>query len=204
MKYRILGREPLHQGFLRVDACRLEHELFAGGSSGEVRRELVERGHAVVVMPYDPQLDAVVMVEQFRIGATVLLEGPWLLEFVAGMIEPGEDVQQVARREALEEAGLSLGELLQVAEYLPSAGACSEIVTILCGRVDASAAGGIHGLPDEHEDIRVQVLPFAQAFALVRQRRLRSAAPIIALEWLRRERSRLRRRWRCGGGVATV
>ena len=196
MKYRVLGREPLYRGFLGVDRVRLRHELYAGGESEEVVRELVERGHAVVVMPYDPVADAVVMIEQFRVGAMGLAGGPWLLEFVAGMIEPGEQVAEVARREAMEEAGLRLGALEPVAEYLPSAGACSETISIYCGRCDAAGAGGVHGLDSEHEDILVRVLPAGDAIALVDRRELRSAAPIIALEWLRRERARLLREWR--------
>ena len=196
MKYRVVARETVYEGFLRVQRWRLRHDLFAGGESGEMVRELVERGHAVVVMPYDARLDAVVMIEQFRIGASVLPEGPWLLEFIAGMVEPGESRETVACREAREEAGLELGELLPVAEYLPSAGACSETVSIFCARCDASRAGGVHGLAEEHEDIRVQRLSAEQAFALLDEQRLRSAAPIIALEWLRRRRDDLRRRWR--------
>ena len=196
MDYRVLGKETLYRGFLRLERWRLRHELFEGGESGEMVRELVERGHAVVVMPYDPLLDAVVMIEQFRVGACGLPEGPWLLEFVAGMVEPGESGADVAAREAREEAGLELGELLPVAEYLPSAGACSETVSIFCARCDASGAGGVHGLDAEHEDIRVHRLPATRAFALLDGRRLRSAAPIIALEWLRRNRETLRERWR--------
>ncbi len=196
MKYRVVARETVYEGFLRVQRWRLRHDLFAGGESGEMVRELVERGHAVVVMPYDARLDAVVMIEQFRIGASVLPEGPWLLEFIAGMVEPGESRETVACREAREEADLELGELLPVAEYLPSAGACSETVSIFCARCDASRAGGVHGLAEEHEDIRVQRLSAEQAFALLDEQRLRSAAPIIALEWLRRRRDELRRRWR--------
>lgn len=196
MRYRVLARETLYQGFLRIERWRLRHELFAGGESGDVVRELVERGHAVVVMPYDPLLDVVVMVEQFRIGANGLAQGPWLLEFVAGMVETGESAEDVAVREAREEAGLELGEMLPVAEYLPSPGACSETVSIYCARCQAGDAGGVHGLAEEHEDIRVQCVPVAQAFALVDERRLRSAAPIIALEWLRRHREGLRGRWR--------
>lgn len=191
----MLARETVYRGFLRVERWRLRHELFGGGESAEMVRELVERGHAVVVMPYDPLRDEVVMIEQFRVGASELADGPWLLEFVAGMVEPGESSVEVAVREAREEAGLELGELLPVAEYLPSAGACSETVSIFCARCDASGAGGVHGLRDEHEDIRVHRVPVANAFELLDGRRLRSAAPIIALEWLRRRREDLRGRW---------
>lgn len=193
-QFDVLEQEHCYRGFFRLDRYRIRHELFDGGSV-EIVREVFERGHAAAVLPYDPVLDRVVFIEQFRIGAIRRRGGPWLLEFVAGMVEPGESSVEVAVREAREEAGLELGELLPVAEYLPSAGACSETVSIFCARCDASGAGGVHGLQDEHEDIRVHRVPVANAFELLDGRRLRSAAPIIALEWLRRRREDLRGRW---------
>ena len=51
--------------------------------------------------PFDPVRDEVVLVEQIRIAAYDTSESPWLLEMVAGMIEAGETVEDVARREAL-------------------------------------------------------------------------------------------------------
>jgi len=50
--------------------------------------------------------------------------------------------------------------------------------------VDASTAGGLHGLADEGEDIRVHVMPMAQAFEAVREGRIQNAASLIALQWL--------------------
>ncbi|VED33490.1 ADP-ribose pyrophosphatase [Escherichia coli] len=73
--------------------------------SHEVRREIFERGHAAVLLPFDPVRDEVVLIEQIRIAAYDTSETPWLLEMVAGMIEEGESVEDVARREAIEEAG---------------------------------------------------------------------------------------------------
>lgn len=74
--------------------------------SHEVRREIFERGHAAVLLPFDPVRDEVVLIEQIRIAAYDTSETPRLLEMVAGMIEEGESVEDVARREAIEEAGL--------------------------------------------------------------------------------------------------
>lgn len=79
--------------------------------SGEVRREIFERGHAAVLLPFDPVRDEVVLVEQIRIAAFDTSESPWLLEMVAGMIEEGESVEDVVRREAVEEAGLTVGRV---------------------------------------------------------------------------------------------
>ncbi len=187
-----------YDGFFRLYRYRLRHRLFAGGWTPVICRELFERGHAVAVLPYDPCRDAVVLIEQFRIGALEAGGGPWLLECVAGMIEVGESPQAVAHREAAEEAGCALMELEFISEYLVSPGGTSERITLYCGRVDTNGVGGIHGLPEEHEDIRVTVVSFEQAMALLRKGRINSAAPIIALQWLAMNRQQLIAKWGCG------
>ena len=100
----IIARETLYRGFFSLDLYRFRHRLFNGGMSREITREIFERGHAAVLLPFDPVRDEVVLVEQIRIAAYDTSESPWLLEMVAGMIEAGETVEDVARREALEEA----------------------------------------------------------------------------------------------------
>ena len=102
----IIARETLYRGFFSLDLYRFRHRLFNGQMSHEVRREIFERGHAAVLLPFDPVRDEVVLIEQIRIAAYDTSETPWLLEMVAGMIEEGESVEDVARREAIEEAGL--------------------------------------------------------------------------------------------------
>jgi ADP-ribose pyrophosphatase len=197
MKYRfqILKKRVCYEGFFRLEAYRLRHELFAGGWSKVVDRELFQRGHAVALMPYDPKLDCVCMIEQFRIGALADPSGPWLLEFVAGIIEEGESPEQVARREAMEEGGLKVAELLPVSVFSLSPGGCSEHIHLFCGRVDAKNAGGIHGISEEGEDILLRVIPFADALALLRSKRIASATTIIALQWLTLNRDWLRDQW---------
>ncbi len=192
----ILGRERVYDGFFRVERLRLRHRLFAGGWSGTISRELFERGHAAAVLPYDPWRDAVVLIEQFRVGALDWPGGPWLLEIVAGMIEPGETSADVVRREAEEEAGCRIDRLEPIHEYHVSPGGTSERIELFCGRVDSRGVGGLHGLSDEDEDIRVTVHPFVDAFALLEAGRLPSATPIIALQWLERHRARLREAWK--------
>ncbi len=198
MKYgwQILDKRVCHDGFFRLERYRLRHELFAGGWSGELVRELLERGHAVAVLLYDPGREQVVMVEQFRIGAMASGEHAWMLEVVAGIVEADEDPQEVARRESREEAGCTVEALIPISRFIPSSGGCSEHVTLYCGRVDAAKADGVHGLAHEGEDIRVRVMPVAEALALLEDGTVLSAMTLIALQWLALNRSRLRERWR--------
>ncbi len=191
----ILERHPAWQGFFRLDVVRLRHRLFDGGWSREMQRELFVRGPAVVLLPYDPVRDQVVLIEQFRVGALDMPYSPWLLELVAGIVEEGEAPEAVARREADEEAGLDVAEVEFVCRYQVSPGGNTEEVLIYCGRVDAARAGGIHGLASEHEDIRVHVLDWTDAREAIDSGQVRNAAGIIALQWLALHREALRGRW---------
>ena len=192
----IIEKSDGYKGYFRVAVYRFRHRLFAGGWSEEIRREVFERGHAVGVLPYDPVADAVVLIEQFRIGAHAAGMDPWQTEIVAGIVEAGEEPDEVARRESREEAGLALTALMPICRYIVSPGASSESVALYCARVDSRGAGGIHGLPEEHEDIRVDVLPFAEAMQWLDQGRISNAIGIIALQWLALHRERVRAAWR--------
>ena len=193
--YEILDRETVYAGFFRMERYRLRHRLYAGEISAAMSRELFERGHAAAVLLYDPVADAVVLQEQFRVGALDDPGGPWLWEIVAGMIESGEAPEEVVRREALEEAGATVGQLAFICEYLSSPGGTSERISLYCGQVDSRELGGVHGLAEEHEDIRVEVVPYAQAWEMWLQGEINSASAIIALQWLAMQRDALRLAW---------
>lgn len=192
----LLRRETLFQGYFRVERYVLRHSLFAGGLSDPIQREIFERGEAAAVLPYNPADDTVSLIEQFRAGAYASGQNPWLYEIVAGIVEPGEKPADVARREAVEESGLSLGRLEPIATYHPSPGGCSEIVKLFCGEMRAAPAPGTHGNPDEGEDIRVLILPRAEAAALVDRGEIANSAAMIALYWLDRHFARLQTLWK--------
>lgn len=191
----ILHKEECYQGFFRLEKYRLRHRLYDGDMSAIIERELFERGHAVAALLYDPRRDVVVMLEQFRIGALEVEGGPWLLEIVAGMIEQDEHPEEVVRREALEEAGCMIQALEFICEYLVSPGGTSERITLYCARVDAAGVGGVHGLSEEDEDIRVQSVAFDEVWRWFERGIINSASPIIALQWLAMHRDRLRTEW---------
>lgn len=192
----IIARETAWKGFFSIVRYRFRHRLFNGEMSKEVVREVFERGHAAVLLPYDPLRDEVVLIEQIRIPAFDVSKTPWLLEMVAGIIEPNESAEDVVRREAVEEAGLTVGRVKPVLNYLASPGGTSERLSILVGEVDASLAKGCHGLEEENEDILVHVVSREQAYRWVEEGIIDNAASVIALQWLALHHEKLREEWK--------
>jgi ADP-ribose pyrophosphatase len=201
-RVEVIDRTVAFEGFFRIVRYRLRYRRFAGGMSPELVREVFARGAAVAVLPYDPQRDLVVLVEQFRAGALEWPLDPWLLEPVAGIVEPGEGAPEVARREAIEEAGLELLDLAPVAGFFPSPGGSDEVCETFIGRIDDPGNGGLFGLAEHGEDIRTHVVPFETALAWLGSGRLRVASTIITLQWLALHRAELRARWGAGDILA--
>ncbi len=192
----IIERKTVFQGYFRVDRYTLRHKLFQGGWSQPMTREVFERGQSVAVLLYDPAADRIVLVEQFRSGALAAGMRPWLIECVAGIIDEGETPEDVARREAVEESGCHIGRLEPIGQFLYSTGACSETCRLFVGEVDSTTADGVHGLADEHEDIKVHVVPVAEAISWLDSGAINNAALQIAISWLARNHDTLRQRWR--------
>lgn len=183
--YQIIEKSTVRKGFLSIYKYRLKHRLFAGGWSPEFEREVMDRGHAVMVIPYDIARDQLVVLEQFRIGALQQDESPWLLEFVAGMIDkPEESAEVVAMRELDEEAGLQTEKLHYALTYLSTPGGCTEKISIYIAEVDSSKAAKHGGLETENEDINVHILPRADVMELLEQGKINNAASVIGLQWL--------------------
>ncbi len=193
---QIVERETLYDGFFRLRRYALRHRRFDGDWSPVLRREVFERGSVAAVLPYDPWRDTVVLIEQFRMGPLAAGVGtPWLVEIVAGIVEPGETPEHMVRREALEETGCRIDTLEHITTFFPSPGGSSELCHLYCGRVDSTNAGGLHGNRDEGEDIRAFVEDAAEAIDRATGASVRNAISIIALQWLALHREDLRRRW---------
>ncbi len=195
----LLDQQTVFQGYFRMDRYQVRHRKYDGQWSRPVTREVLERGHAAAVLPYDPVLDRVVLVEQFRAG--VYAHGqiepdarPWQIEIIAGIIDAGETAESVARREALEKANCELaGDLLPVMDYYISPGAVSEFMEIYCGRCNSKNLGGTHGLDQENEDIRVLAMPFQRAIKLLNTGKIQNSAAVIALQWLQLNHAKVRK-----------
>ena len=189
-----VGQRDDHAGWFFTRTFDLRHQTFSGHGSPQVRREVFLAPDAAIVLPYDPVSDSVLLVEQFRMGPYARGEAlPWMLEPVAGRVDPGESAEDCARREAREEAGLNVTELHRIAGCYPTPGCSSEFYHCfvgLCALPERGQDGG--GLVEEAEDIRTHVLPFDSAMELVSSGEARNAPLILTLLWLASKRSELR------------
>ena len=192
--HEILSMDVPFQGFTRVERYRLRHRRYAGDWTPVLEREIFVRGHAAGVLPYDPRLDRVLLVEQFRTAAVVAGRSPLTLEVPAGMVLDGEAPEAVALRELEEEAGLKTEELIPLFTFMPSPGSSSETVWLYAALVDLSKTGGLAGVAGEDEDIRIVVLDAEEAIGRLARDEVDNAITIMSLQWLAMNRERLRKR----------
>lgn len=193
--FEVVNREILYQGFFRLLRYSLRFRLFEGGWSETFDREILERAPAVAILPYDPILDRVILIEQFRAGSISDQKSPWMIEIPAGLIDKSEKPEEVAYRESLEEAGCTILNLHLICEYFASPGGSNELLTLYCGKVNAQHIEGIFGLKHEHEDIRVLNVPADDALARFYSGQIKNAPAIIALLWLQQNRQFLQTIW---------
>ena len=193
-RVEIIRRDRVYADFFALDEFTLRHETFAGGMSAEIERAVFVSADAALVLPYDPVRDRVLLVEQIRMGPLARGDAArWQLEPIAGHIDPGENPKDAARREALEEAGLTLTRLEPVANVYASPGNATEFFHIFVGLADLpDAVTGTGGLASEHEDIRSHLLSFEELMAQADAQALANAPLVASAYWLARHRDRLR------------
>ncbi|MDN5567678.1 MAG: NUDIX domain-containing protein [Paracoccus sp. (in: a-proteobacteria)] len=191
---QMIERHQRFQGYFAVEERSLTHALHEGGTSGRMTREGFLMGDAVVLLPWDPVRDRVLIIEQFRFAP--YLRGdrqPWQLEPIAGRVDAGETVETAILREAREEAALDIKTLLPCFNCYPSPGAVCEFLYQFVGVADLpDDITGVHGLETEAEDIRSHLLDRAHLSALVDQGQITNG-PLATLSlWLDARADRLR------------
>ena len=159
-----LKREYL--GFFALNQVDLKYPFFDNSTSGVKSRTILMGSEASLILPYDPILDKVLLVEQFRIGPFCRGDkAPWVYEPVAGMIEFGEKPEDAAKREVFEEAGIQVTKLVKINSGYPNPGEATTYFYNYIGIVDLSDySPGIYGVRDEGEDIRTHVCDFKEVF----------------------------------------
>jgi len=186
MSVEIVEKKKAYAGWLSmwVASIRLADGRF-------MRREIVEHGQAVCVLPYDALRRTTVLVRQLRVPVYVTAGEERLLEAIAGMVDDG-DPSATVRREALEEAGLRLGDLESVADAWPSPGFLTERVALYLAPYrlqDRVGAGG--GLAEEHEEIEVVEMPLENVAAMADRGELVDLKTLCLVQTLRLRHPRL-------------
>lgn len=194
--YELIDRKSCFKGFFALDKFSFKHKRFDGSWSRVVEREVFVRGDATCVLPYDPIAGKIILLEQFRAGALLANQSPWLIELVAGINEKGELPEDVARREAVEEAGIELLDMKPIIRYLPSPGGATEEVHLYCALVDSEGAGGVYGLPEEDEDIKVHLVDVSDIASLLASGEINNSPAIIALQWLLLHKKEIDQEWK--------
>lgn len=191
-----LAVERPYVRYFSIEEHRLRHRRFDGRMSGAIDRAVFASGDAVTVLPFDPNGRRVLLIEQFRAGPFARHDPhPWCLETVAGRCDPGEGPEATARREAREEAGLELGRIERIAGYYTSPGTMAEHITAFVAEADLAGAGGVFGLAEEDEDIRVLVVPLDEALDLAAAGEINNAPLLVSLLWLQAQAERLTAVW---------
>jgi len=186
--WQIAEQKTVYEGFYKIESVKYSHSLHSGAMTGTIDVELFVRGDVVGLLPYDPVSDQVALIEQFRIGAMNNKPDPWLVQIIAGMIDTDETPEQIAIREAKEEAGIDLVDVELISRYIASPGASTEEVFVFYAETDLSQVGGTHGLVEEDEDILVRIMSADDAIALLDSGQIKNALSIIALQWFKLKR----------------
>lgn len=193
----ILSEDIAWSGRFSVSIVRFRHRRFDGAMSGIRTWELFRRGRAAAVLPYDPVQDRVAMIEQFRLPALAAGFPPVMMEVPAGLCDLHEDPAQTARRETMEETGLSLADIHHVGDFLLTAGGSDETCALFvgCARLPETPNPTARGLDTEQEDIRLGFYPAQTAIDAALAGVFPNAVTTLALLWLAAKRTMLQRQW---------
>jgi len=194
LEYEIAKKETLYKGVFRLVRLHLRHQLFGGGISEVFTREVFERPAAAAILPYDPFLDRVILIKQFRAGG-INKDEPWMLEIPAGMLDPNESTENLAKRELTEETGCEAIELCKICGFFVSPGGSDEYLTVFCGKVDAANVSGIFGIKEDHEDILVVNVSVEEALEKLNRGEIKTGPAIIGLLWLQLNKEKIKKEW---------
>ena len=191
----IVKETPVYKGFFEFKHFDLRYKRFDGTMSNIVKREIFFAKKAIVVLPYDPQKDEIVLVEQMRFGAALSGDKDYVMEAPAGVIDGDDTPEKTAHRELAEETGMTAKEIFHLYDYLPSPGVMTEHVWMFMAIVDASTAAKYAGLASENEDIKIHVVKYDEAIRMLNNNEIRNANTILALQYLMLNRGKLREKY---------
>ena len=190
------AKRVVYKGFFSVEEHDLSYRKFNNQQSSILTRSALISSDAVIVLPYDPVNDRILLIEQFRSGPYVKGDkNPWVLEPIAGLIEEGESPESAGIREAQEEANLKINKLELVSQSYPSPGISTEFFHQYIGIVELlNSSDLIAGLSSENEDIRSHIFEYEQFFEMIESGKVKVGPLILLGLWLSKNRNRLRKK----------
>lgn len=193
---RILDRKVEFDGYHRLESITCQpRSLKHDGMATEMSREVMFCSKMAAVLLYIPETDEILLNQQFRLGAMLAgAEDPFLLEVAAGAVDDGESTEDAARREALEETGATVTDLVFVSKCYTSAGCLAEEFHLYLGRI-AKTESGIFGMEHEGEEIKTHILPVSEVLTLLDDGKIMNAAACILLNWFARHHGKIRQEW---------
>ena len=191
------AKRVVYKGFFSVEEHDLSYRKFNNQQSSILTRSALISSDAVIVLPYDPVNDRILLIEQFRVGPYIKGdENPWVLEPIAGLIDEGETPESAGIREAEEEAHLEIKRLELVARSYPSPGISTEFFHQYIGIVELlDSSDLIAGLSSENEDIRSHIFEYEQFFEMIESGKVKVGPLILLGLWLSKNRTRLRKKY---------
>lgn len=166
----------------------------AGGAPLHQRRDILRVGPVVAVLAYDPAADCFVLIRQFRIGAHLATGKGEIIELAAGLVDPGEAIEDAASRECQEEIGVTPRALLPMLTFLPSPGVSDEFATLFLGLVDSSEVPAEAGEPGESEHTRPLLVKVDEALGALNAPfpgTIGNAFVLLALQWFALNRDKV-------------
>jgi ADP-ribose pyrophosphatase len=188
-KVSIEQKRYIFDDVFKVEEVLLRHEKFNGEMSNELRRISLERGDSVAVIVFNLTTDKIILISQFRYPSYKKGNG-WLIETIAGMVDPGEEPEESAGREVQEETGLNISTLEHIATFYPSPGGSSERIHLYYSEVSGEDAKykGTGGLISEGEDIKAEEFSLEEALSMIKSGEIMDAKTIIGIYWLENRR----------------
>ena len=157
---------------LDVDTVR-----FPDGSTGQL--ELIRHPGAAAIVPCasDPSGadPTILLIRQYRYAT-----GGERWEIPAGTLDPGEDPEVCARRELLEETGVTAARLQRLTSIWTTPGFTNEVIHLYL------ATGLTMGQPSRERDEFIEVVPqpLSRVLALIRDGEIRDAKTVVAILYM--------------------
>jgi ADP-ribose pyrophosphatase len=183
LKYKIINKKNLYSGFFSMNKYEFTHKKHNGEWTDKVEREIFEGVHVSSLLPYDPIKKEIVLIQQFRAGVLSRFDKDYLYEIVAGIIDEGEQPEETAKRECLEETGCEVKKILPIQSYFPSPGSSESYYHIYLGEINTFKGERIRGLKNENEDILVKSFKIEDVRKMLKEKKINNGLTLVALQW---------------------